>query len=236
MLEDNLVSKMAVEQSEVKYKSAQLRLKQITIDYNQLRKQSSYARLTSPATGVVISRNIEENVPVTLNTPVFEIASDLKNMRLIINIDESDIGIARKGQKVTFTVSAYPDRDFTGEITQVRMKPVLKGNIVTYQAVVICDNSELLLKPGMTATATVIIDEMENVLRVPNQSFMVSPVEIMYEEGKKYVWKKSPEGKDDLPVKRVEVKTGLEGDDYTQVVEPLKKNDHVLYKYAKGGK
>ncbi len=236
MLKENLVSQMAVEQAEIKYKSVELQLKQIKIDYNQLSQRSSYSRLTSPVPGVIISRNIEENVPVAMNTPVFEIASNMTRMRLLINIDESDIGKAEKGLKVTFTVSAYPEKTFSGEIAQVRMKPILQGNIVTYQAVVICDNSELLLKPGMTATATVIVEERENVLRVPNQTFMVSPVEITYEKGKKFVWKKLPRGKGDLPVERIEVKTGLEGDDYTEILNPLKENDEILYKYTRGGK
>jgi HlyD family secretion protein len=151
-------------------------------------------------------------------------------MILTISIDESDIGNIKKGQQVIFSVSAFPDKKFNGIINQVRMNPVKSGGLVTYQALVVCENSELLLKPGMTATATVVIDQKANVLRVLNQAFLISPEnDSDSENGKKYIWKKTGIGTG-KSYKKTEVKTGLAGDMHTEIVDGIKPGDEVMIK------
>jgi HlyD family secretion protein len=155
-------------------------------------------------------------------------------MKLVISVDESDIGKIKKGQHVTFTVSAYPERTFSGTIKQVRMNPVPKGGVVTYQSTVICDNSDLLLKPGMTATVIIEIEKKDNVLHVPNQAFMVSPVPIDVNDRQKYVWKKTEKLLSGLPVERIPISTGLQGDKNTEIIgKKLKIGEKILIKYVK---
>ncbi|MCU0821144.1 MAG: efflux RND transporter periplasmic adaptor subunit, partial [Spirochaetes bacterium] len=137
------------------------------------------------------------------------------------------------GQSVKFTVSAFPEKTFTGAISQVRINPIVKpqGQIVSYESLVTCDNSELLLKPGMTATATVVVYHREKVLRVPNEAFIVSPVETEKADDlrKKYIWKKKALSMEKLPVERIEVKTGVMGDFFTEILSNnIKEGDNIL--------
>ncbi len=95
---------------------------------------------------------------------------DLKTMQIMVSIDETDIGKVKTGQKIKFTVNAYPDQTFTGAIRQVRFNPINRGGVITYDAVAMCDNSQYLLKPGMTAIVTIEVDKKQNIKRVPNCS------------------------------------------------------------------
>ena len=122
------------------------------------------------------------------------------------------------------------------KINQVRINPILKGSVVTYESLVVCDNDELLLKPGMTATATIEISKRENVLRVSNQAFIVSPIEISQDEKKNIIWNKSDRLTGNLPVEKVKVQSGLRGDNFTEINNGLKKGDRVLIKFIKAGK
>ncbi|MCL1833846.1 MAG: efflux RND transporter periplasmic adaptor subunit, partial [Leptospirales bacterium] len=138
------------------------------------------------------------------------------------------IGYIKNGQQVTFSVSAFPDKKFTGTINQIRMNPTKSGGLVTYQALVICDNSELLLRPGMTATATVLVAEKKDVIMALNQAFIVSPEDdISSDRSKKVVWKKggSIQGKS---YSAVEVNIGLQGDMHTEVTDGVNENDEIL--------
>jgi HlyD family secretion protein len=234
MYKDNLISEKGMERARYNYKTVQNKYKQALVDYDIARGQKADTRITAPVSGVIISRNIEENAPAPAGTPLFVIAPTLKRMRLTISIDESDIGQVKKGQSVTFTVSAYPDKTFRGTINQVRMNPVTKGSVVTYDSLVVCENDGLLLKPGMTATATIVVGKRSNVLRVPNQAFIVSPVNIPMEERKSIVWKKAGGMAGGLPIEKVKVVTGLQGDNYTEIVKNLKKGDEVLVKFIRG--
>jgi len=233
MFKDNLISKKAIQQAEFKYKSVLFKHKRIKIEYNHLKKQKSYTKIVSPVSGTIIIRNIKDNSPIGVNMPVFMVAPTLRKMTLVVSIDESEIGTVKKGLYVTFTVSAFTEKKFTGRINQVRINPINKGNIVKYLAIVECDNNELLLKPGMTATVTIIVNEKKDVLRVPNHSLIVRPIEIEYEKEKQFVWKKIDKLIDDLPVKRVEVNVGLKGDTHTEIVKNLIEGDEVLYKVIK---
>jgi len=228
LYKDNLISKRAMEMAEVEYSVVLSKYKQVKIDYETTVKEMDNTKIHSPINGIVVSIFVKKSTPVGATTPLILLASSLNKMVLTINVDESDIGYVKKGQQVTFSVSAFFDKKFTGTINQIRMSPIKSGGLVTYQALVLCDNNELLLRPGMTATATVLVEEKKGVLMVLNQAFMVSPEEdISSDRSKKVVWKKSGsiQGK---TYSVVEVKTGIQGDMYTEIIDGIKENDEIL--------
>jgi len=228
LFKDNLISKKALEMSEIEYKAALNKYKMAKIDYDIVAKQMKDTKVYSPINGIVITINVAPSSQAVVSTQLAQLATSLSKMLLTINVDESDIGYIKGGQQVIFSVSAYPDKKFIGTISQVLINPIKYGGLVSYQAIVICDNSELLLKPGMTATATVVVNERKDVLMVLNQAFNVSPDDTAdQKETKKIVWKKTGilKGKS---YKSIEVKTGLQGDMYTEITEGLKENDEIL--------
>jgi len=138
----------------------------------------SYTDIISPVDGTVVSRNVTQGqtVAASFQTPtLFLIATDLKRMQVDTNASEADIGEVKKGEQATFTVDAYPKRVFKGKVTQVRLSPQTVQNVVTFDAVVGVDNSDLALMPGMTASTRIIVAEKDDVVRVPNQAFRYSP-------------------------------------------------------------
>ncbi|HEY1407200.1 MAG TPA: efflux RND transporter periplasmic adaptor subunit, partial [Spirochaetota bacterium] len=166
-------------------------------------------------------------------TDLFQITANIKKMTLVLNVDESDIGIVSVGKPVEFTVSAYQDKKFTGKITTISTTPIMQGNIVTYSTLGECDNSLLLLKPGMSVTASIFVNKVGSVLRIPNEAFSISPEFTESTPGKKFVWKrkKTLGAGDAEDMVRVEVTTGLSGNGYTQFVSgKLKEGDEVLVK------
>ena len=139
-----------------------------------------YAFIQSPINGTVIQRNVEEGqtVAASLQAPVlFVIAEDLSKMEIHAQVDESDIGMIKKGQKVTFDVQAYPDEIFDGMVKQIRLQPTTTQNVVNYTVVIDAANEENLLLPGMTATVDFIVEERKNVLLVPNSALRFQPSE-----------------------------------------------------------
>ncbi len=229
MFKDNLISKQSMDQAQIKYKSVFYNHKRTLIDYNQLAKQKNYTRIKSPINGIVISKHIDQKVPVGVNSLLFIIVPSLKTMQLIISIDESDIGNIKTGQNVFFFVSAFPNKKFTGSIKQVRINPVQSRGLVTYQALVICNNDGLILKPGMTATATIEVAKKKDVLRVPNQALLISPEEVDADDRNKYIWLKSSKIRN-KPYKKIKVDTGLTGDMFTEIRTNLKPGKEVLVK------
>lgn len=138
----------------------------------------SYAVITSPIDGVVISKSVEEGqtVAASYSTPeLFTIAKDLKDMRVIANVDEADIGGVKVGQRVTFTVDAYPNDTFEGSVTQVRQEATTTNNVVTYEVVISAPNQDLKLKPGLTANVNIYTEEIKNVLSVPSKALRYTP-------------------------------------------------------------
>lgn len=134
--------------------------------------------IRSPVDGVVISRSIDvgQTVAASFQTPtLFSIAQDLTKMQIDTSVDESDISRARLGQPVSFTVDAYPNRTFTGNVTQIRSAPITVQNVVTYVVVVQVDNREQLLKPGMTANVSIETGRKENVLKLPSAALRFRP-------------------------------------------------------------
>ena len=136
------------------------------------------AVIRSPINGIVLSRSIEpgQTVAASLQAPVlFTLAEDLKQMELQVDVDEADVGSVRDGQLASFTVDAYPDKAFKAAVTQVRYGSKTTGGVVTYTAVLRVDNSELLLRPGMTATADIVVKKVTGALLVPNAALRFSP-------------------------------------------------------------
>lgn len=137
-------------------------------------------KIVSPIDGIVLSRAVEPGQTVTagFQTPIlFKLAEDLSQMRLAISVDEADIGRVREGLTATFAVDAYPERQFSSRVVSVRNEPKISQNVVTYQAVLEVDNSERLLRPGMTATASVIAETLSSVVLVPSEAFRFVPPE-----------------------------------------------------------
>lgn len=236
MYNEKLISSKDLEQSELEYKISANDYKLLQIEYNETALRKKNAAIVSPIDGVVIESLVGEpsdstqGIRIGQNSTAFFVAPTVKKMVLVLDIDESDIGSIKKGQKVSFTVSAFPDKKFSGEITSVSNNPVYKGSLVVYQATVVCGNDELLLKRGMTATATVTAERKENVLRISNQAFIVSPE--FADEGDDVdgtgVWKKSLNPLSEKSAERVAVKTGLAGDMFTEITEGLSKGDEIL--------
>jgi HlyD family secretion protein len=137
-----------------------------------------YATITSPIDGVVLSKSVEEGqtVAASFSTPtLFTIAKDLTNMQVVADVDEADIGDVKVGERVTFTVDAYPDNTFSGTVTQVRQEATTTNNVVTYSVVISAPNADLKLKPGLTATVTIYTQENKGVLSVPSKALRFTP-------------------------------------------------------------
>jgi HlyD family secretion protein len=144
----------------------------------QARVNLDRCTITSPVDGIVISRNVDvgQTVAASLSAPVlFTIANDLTKMQINSNVAEADVGVVEVGQDVDFTVDAFPDRTFHGNVTQVRNAPITVQNVVTYDAVIGVSNDELKLKPGMTANVSIIIARRQDVLKIPNAALRYRP-------------------------------------------------------------
>ena len=144
-----------------------------------------YAYIYSPISGTIINRSVEQGqtVAASLSAPtIFTIAEDLSSMRILTNVDESDIGQIKTGQKVQFTVQAFSGKKFDGEVTQIRLNPNVVSNVVNYVVVVQAENKDRALLPGMTATVDFYVDFRENVLLVPNVALRFQPTEEMTAE------------------------------------------------------
>lgn len=149
---------------------------QATLD--RAKTNLSYATIYSPIEGVVISRDVDvgQTVAASLSAPtLFTIANNLTQMQADASIDEADIGNIKDGQVASFTVDAYPDSTFQGTVKQIRLAPVIVQNVVTYDVIIAVSNPNMLLKPGMTANVTIIVDHRENVLKVASSALRFKP-------------------------------------------------------------
>jgi len=160
-----------IQSSEAKLEQAESQLDSSKVDL-------TYTIIKSPINGVVINRrvNIGQTVAASFQAPVlFQIANDLSKMQVECSVDEADIGKVKEGQKVRFTVDAFPNENFAGKVSQVRYSPEIVQNVVTYTTIVEVSNPEMKLRPGMTATVSVVTGEAKNVLRVPNSALRFNP-------------------------------------------------------------
>ncbi len=166
---DQARAQVGVDEADIAQRQAQLAAAQVNLDYTNI---------VSPVDGTVVSRNVTmgQTVAASFQTPtLFLIATDLTKMQVDTNVSESDIGGIKDGNKAIFTVDAFPKRTFEGTVVQVRQSPQTVQNVVTYDVVVSVDNSDLALKPGMTAANRIVIDERSDVLRVPSQALRYAP-------------------------------------------------------------
>jgi len=148
------------------------------------------AIIRSPINGIVLARHVEigQTIVSSLQSPaLFTLAEDLKKMQLILDVDEADIAQVQVGQKAKFTVDAYPENEFEAKVQEVRFYPKTSQGVVTYEVVLEVNNPELLLRPGMTATAEIIVKELKNVLLVPNQALRFDPSRIYKKEKRGFV-------------------------------------------------
>ncbi|MBB4277261.1 efflux RND transporter periplasmic adaptor subunit [Rhizobium mongolense] len=160
-----------INEAEVLSAEADLRLAEVNL---------AKARIVSPVDGVILTRSVDPGATVaaSLSAPVlFTIAGDLRKMELQVDVDEADVGQIGVGQKATFTVDAYPNKSFPAEIEQIRFASETTNNVVTYKAVLSVDNADLLLRPGMTATADITVEAVKDTLMVPNAALRYAPPE-----------------------------------------------------------
>ena len=194
-----LVSADEYENALLTYRQAKEQVASSKENVQRAQTNLGYATITSPIDGTVISKSVEEGqtVAASFNTPeLFTIAKDLTNMQVVANVDEADIGNVKEGDRVTFTVDAYPDDTFEGTVKQVRLEATTTNNVVTYEVVISASNADLKLKPGLTANVTIYTQERSGVLAVANKALRFTPtketvgkdMKIVDCKGKNKVW------------------------------------------------
>ena len=186
LFDKGLVSADEYESARLQYEQAKQQVAQSRESVQRAQTNLGYATITSPIDGVVLSKSVEEGqtVAASFNTPeLFTIAQDLTNMRVIADIDEADIGGVKEGQRVSFTVDAFPEDTFEGSVTQVRQQATTESNVVTYEVVISAPNVDLKLKPGLTANVTIFTLEKNDVLTVPAKALRFQPNEALLKEG-----------------------------------------------------
>ena len=217
---DNAVAQLTLEQAQVKQAQASL---------NSAQTELSYTEINAPVDGIVISKAVEvgQTVAASFETPeLFSVAEDLTKMQIEASVVEADIAKVKEGQKVRFTVDSYADDYFYGTVTQVRNEATTTSNVVTYTVVIGIDNTDMKLKPGMTANVEIITAEEKDVMLVPNQAlrFYIDDSDNAKRYKDRGVWiikNGHPE--------RVTVKIGVSDDDNTQILEStLKIGDEVI--------
>lgn len=171
-------SQAAVQQSQAQVQQAEAQVKAAQASLQLAQVNLTHTTIISPIDGIVVSRTVDvgQTVAASLSAPtLFTIANDLKQMQVIANIDQADIGLVEQAKSVKFSVDAFPGKDFDGKIEEMRLNPTNVQNVVTYNVVIDVSNPEQKLKPGMTANLTVTIDERNNVLKVPNAALRFTP-------------------------------------------------------------
>ena len=184
--EKGLVSADEFESARLQYLQAKEQVNTSKESLQRAQTNLGYATITSPIDGVILSKSVEEGqtVAASFNTPeLFVIAQDLTNMRVIADIDEADIGGVKEGQRVSFTVDAFPDDHFEGQVTQVRQQATTESNVVTYEVVISAPNKDLKLKPGLTANVTIYTLEKNDVLAAPAKALRFQPNEAFLQKG-----------------------------------------------------
>jgi HlyD family secretion protein len=220
---DQAQAQIVLDEASIKQHEAALEAAQVNLDYTNI---------ISPVDGTVVSRNVTvgQTVAASFQTPtMFLIATDLTKMEVDTNVSESDIGAIKVGNRASFTVEAHPEKVFDAVVSQVRQAPQTVQNVVTYDVVLTVDNTELLLKPGMTATTRIVTAERQDVLRVPDQGLRFNPVgaastdrKLSSAQGQVWILENG------LP-RAVPVKLGLDDDTRTEVLEgALKPGDEVI--------
>ena len=242
-------ARAAFETSQANLQIAEAQVKQAQAQLDTAKVNLDYTTIYSPVNGIVISRNVDvgQTVAASFQAPVlFLIAKDLTKMQVDTNVSESDVGGITEGKTATFVVDAYPKQVFKGTVIQVRNAPITVQNVVTYDIVIGVDNTDLRLRPGMTANVAIILARREDVLKIPNQALrfktgfarsgekpggQAAATSEKRESGgkddkpKPKVWLRNPQGEPEP----VEIKTGITDGAFTEFVEgSLKDGDEVI--------
>lgn len=234
LFDKGLVSANDYENAKLSYEQAK---QQVNVQKQSVQKAQTnlgYATITSPIDGIVLSKEVEEGqtVAASMSTPtLFYIAQDLTDMRVIADIDEADIGGVKEGQRVTFTVDAYPEDIFEGEVTQVRQNATTESNVVTYEVVISAPNDDLKLKPGLTANVTIYTMEKNNVLGVSTKALRFAPNEALLTEDEKVEDVQAPNKvwtKEGNTFKAHKVEVGTTNGTVTEILSGIKEGTEVL--------
>lgn len=249
LLANAVISRDAFDAAESSYEQA---LAQLAVDeagfvqaeagLEDSRVNLSYTDIISPVDGIVLSRdvNVGQTVAASFRTPtLFLIAHDLTEMQVNASVSESDIGRVQEGQRARFEVDAYPGRIFGGEVMQVRNAPTSVQNVVTYDVVVSVENSDLALKPGMTARVTLTTNRREGVVRIPLRALRFRPVDgptspvgsnLRRTGGTSMLWLENGEGQP----RRVEVETGIRDEETIEILSgSVRVGDKVIIGYER---
>lgn len=198
LFQKGLVAADDYDNAKLSYRQAVEQVASAKEEVQRAQTNLGYATITSPIDGVVLSKSVEEGqtVAASFSTPeLFTIAQDLTNMQVVADVDEADIGDVKEGERVSFTVDAYPNDTFEGVVKQVRQEATTTNNVVTYEVVISAPNSELKLKPGLTANVTIYTAERQNVMSVPTKALRFTPTQDLIKgakiidcKGKNKVW------------------------------------------------
>ena len=231
LFDRELISETEYDNAENAYLKAESNLRQSRLTLQRAEINLGYTQIYSPISGVVLSRAVDEGQTVAsgYSTPtLFTIAADLREMQLVANIDEADIGAVAEGQRVSFTVDAYIDTQFEGTVKQVRLQSASTSNVVTYQVVIDAPNLDLKLKPGMTANATIYTLEKEGVFAVPARALRFVPADMddkrREELPETHVFVRLADG----TTEPREVTTGITNGVQTEIVSGLAEGDVVV--------
>lgn len=236
---EKLISDYEYQTSKKDYEVAKLAYEKSQSDRVRAAKNLTYAEITSPIDGIVVSREVEEGQTVvsSMNVASLYVIADLDHMQVVGAVDEADIGQVKVGQHVTFTVDAYPEDTFTGTVTQVRINPTTTNNVVTYEVIVSTTNPEHKLLPGMTANLSIFTLELENATAVPLKALKFEPIadaegselpkpKPLKESAKNTVWVVR---NNELVETAVEL--GMKNSVYQQIISGLKQGDTVALQY-----
>lgn len=229
-----LVSADEYESAVLSYKQAKEQVATSKETVQKAQTNLGYAVITSPIDGTVIAKSVEEGqtVAASYSTPeLFTIAKDLTNMQVVADVDEADIGEVEVGNRVTFTVDAYPDDTFTGTVKQVRLEATTTNNVVTYEVVISVSNEDLKLKPGLTANVTIFTKEQSGILSVPNKALRFTPtketvgkdIKIVDCKGKNKVWTLNGNTLTAVPVN-----IGSSDGTHTQIISGVKQGQSIV--------
>ncbi len=223
------------------YDTALLSLRQAESTYSmrqeavsKAKTNLSYAIITSPIDGIVLSKSVEEGqtVAASYSTPtLFTIAQDRTDMRVIADVDEAGIGEVAEGQNVTFTVDAYPNETFSGKVTQVRQEATTESNVVTYEVVISAPNNDLKLKPGLTANVTISTLERSDILSVPTKALRFTPTKEVINKGEKIVDTNGSNKvwvREGNVIKAYAVQIGITNGTRTQILSGIKEGAEVI--------
>ncbi|GAP41970.1 RND family efflux transporter, MFP subunit [Lentimicrobium saccharophilum] len=235
LYDKNLIAQADFDQAEYSYKRSLAGVASAKASLQRNQVNLAYASIYSPIDGVVLNRAVDEGqtVAASFNTPtLFTIANDLTRMEVQASVDEADIGQVREGQRVEFTVDAFPSEEFEGTVTEIRLKPVVTSNVVTYTVIINAPNPEKKLMPGMTASVNIFLSEADTVLIIPSKALKFKP-ESENTSGKTMMTRRPErgemvwvyEGGRMLPRS---VKTGLSDGSITEIISGLKEGEEVI--------